>query len=622
MSVAPNMSLAPNMSKAPVGVLAPAQTTPPVPNIGPVVGPLNYASMLPKSPTSPTGPTGVATSGLADETIASQEKGYSQLSAGVDQHEINKKAEAANPKVSIVDFLNSKGLPSDFSSRAKMAKVAGMTDYVGTADQNARLLGWMSTPGMAGDGTMQGGAPTDGSGGSQNGSGTTKTTTTTGITDVKTGSPGDAYNKPISDIQDQMGKAYDDFNTQVTQIRNGTFPLTAAQQAILDSTQKKFDELARLQVVANTSYENSVALAGNRLGLNVQNPTEYVAKGVQAISDGLTRISNLDATAAKTMAELRQSFMDKDYEMINNSYNALQKVLENKAKAIGDLQDRVDGLYKDTRAYDLKVKEYELNKQKTAADIQKIQHDIAKDGATADALLQTPFGKNVSNALAGIRFSSVNERQVATAAIMSMIGYGDIPGAQEQLKQYAYNSMPSPVQQTLTAKDDAVTALRRIQTGLDTLKAKGIDTGFMTGLSEKALKKGGFLKDPTLNAISEDIALAVVDYRHAVTGAAFTASEGRTYDSLFPSTGKTPELNKVIIDTLINKFEGDIDNAYNARIAGYEKINSALNQYQQPKQDLQKFYISATPEVQKSIDTLVQGNPNLSDEDIMQIIKG
>ena len=42
--------------------------------------------------------------------------------------------------VSIVDYLKSVGQPSDYSSRARLAQEKGITDYMGTAEQNTQLL--------------------------------------------------------------------------------------------------------------------------------------------------------------------------------------------------------------------------------------------------------------------------------------------------------------------------------------------------------------------------------------------------------------------------------------------------------------------------------------------------
>lgn len=45
-----------------------------------------------------------------------------------------------NVETSIVDYLKSIGMPSDFASRAKLAQQYGITDYRGTAEQNIKLL--------------------------------------------------------------------------------------------------------------------------------------------------------------------------------------------------------------------------------------------------------------------------------------------------------------------------------------------------------------------------------------------------------------------------------------------------------------------------------------------------
>lgn len=51
---------------------------------------------------------------------------------------ISVKSDIKNP--SIVDFLNSSGLNSTFKERSKLAKVRGIENYKGTADQNLKLL--------------------------------------------------------------------------------------------------------------------------------------------------------------------------------------------------------------------------------------------------------------------------------------------------------------------------------------------------------------------------------------------------------------------------------------------------------------------------------------------------
>lgn len=323
---------------------------------------------LPKGPVSPTAPTGVATSGLANDTLNTQAQGTTQLQGAVDNHTQNKAGGAVlgyRPDVSIVDLLSSKGMPSDFASRAKMAQQYGIQNYVGTADQNAQMIGLVNGGGQQGTTGASTGSTTTNTGTS----GTTGTQTTTSTT----GSPGDVYTPQLTQVQNDIGQALTDYQKTFNQIITGTFPLTPQQQSVLTNTQKQFDTISQMQMLANKSYEAAVAHEGLKLGLNLQNPQELFANQTQAIQDGLTRITDLDATAAKTMADLQQSFMDKDYQMINDNYTKLQDTLKEKASEITAQQTRMDSLYTSTRDYNEKVKEFNADQQLKKSEFSQTQ---------------------------------------------------------------------------------------------------------------------------------------------------------------------------------------------------------------------------------------------------------
>lgn len=170
------------------------------------------------------------------------------------------------------------------------------------------------------------------------------------------------------------------------------------------------------------------------------------------------------------------------------------------------------------------------------------------------------------DAINGLKFASVAERKAAIGTIKNMIARDDITGAKEQLKQYAYNSASATQQDILDGKKTAVAQLEKIQEKLNTFVKNGGNTNVFKGLSQSALEKGGFLNDPVLGDIANSIALAIVDYRRAVSGAAFTESEKKTYDAIFPSIGNTPDLNKVKFSSLINKFKTDEEQFYKNKI--------------------------------------------------------
>lgn len=357
---------------------------------------------LPTPQKTPTGPTGVATSGVANDSLATQTQGTQNLKNAVDTHAANKAAAGGKilgyrPDISIVDLLGSKGQASDFESRAKLAQQAGIKDYVGSPDQNAQLIGYVNTgTGGTGDKTTTGASGAAGAGATDANAKTTGTNNTAngGIPQQpQTGSPGDQYSPAITQNQKDVADAYKQRTDQVTQIMNGTFPLSPYQQTILDTTQKQFADLAQQQMIANKSYENGVALSNNRLGLNIQNPQQYLAKQNQAVNDGLQKVASLDTQGAKTLAELHQSFLDKDYTMINDNYNALQKVLENKGKAIQDLQTRTDKLYTDARDYNEKVNEFQQNMKLEQQKLAQGSYSLHENADGSQSILNTKTGQ-------------------------------------------------------------------------------------------------------------------------------------------------------------------------------------------------------------------------------------
>jgi hypothetical protein len=47
---------------------------------------------------------------------------------------------------SIVDYLESKGIPGDMVARKRIAERHGIVDYTGTAEQNVKLLALLRNP--------------------------------------------------------------------------------------------------------------------------------------------------------------------------------------------------------------------------------------------------------------------------------------------------------------------------------------------------------------------------------------------------------------------------------------------------------------------------------------------
>ena len=289
-----------------------------VPSVG---NPSINNTNLPTIPKTPPSTVTVGTSNLANQNFNVQQAGFNQLDQNVQQHAQAKAG--ANPQVSIVDLLESKGQPSDYASRAKLAAKYGIQNYTGSATQNMQLINLVNqgqqpqgqTTTTQTQGKPQVVSPTMTSG-TEN---SNITQTPEGTTQVQSNG-NQTYEQQVNDVTNQFQNLIDQHMKDLNSIRNGTFPLSSYEQAQLDATQKNLDRAREMQLTANANYEKAVTNAQFRTGTNLTDPQQFLAKNQQVISDDISKISALDNQAALTMNQLRQSFMDKDYKMINDQY--------------------------------------------------------------------------------------------------------------------------------------------------------------------------------------------------------------------------------------------------------------------------------------------------------------
>lgn len=189
----------------------------------------------------------------------------------------------------------------------------------------------------------------------------------------------------------------------------------------------------------------------------------------------------------------------------------------------------------------------------------------------------------INDALEGMKFSTVDARERADSAIRQKLLSGDIDGAKSLILQYAKNSFGESTAQVIVGYEQGQSALNLIEKGLKELENAKIDTNIFTSIAQKSLDKigkadydgvVGKIGDPRLAKVANDIALAIISYRRAVSGAAFTESEGRAYENAFPSIGKEKDLNTARIQSLRDSFRNGTDAYLRFRITGYDDLFS------------------------------------------------
>jgi hypothetical protein len=146
------------------------------------------------------------------------------------------------------------------------------------------------------------------------------------------------------------------------------------------------------------------------------------------------------------------------------------------------------------------------------------------------------------------------QAKAATAQVNSLLQSGDMEGAKQAITSLAISSLPTEQQNKAFGRFAAIDSLNDIKVALNEYAQAGGNTGILTGTDEDIYQKLGATTDPNLAQIGNKITMALIAYRNAVSGAAFTESEAKVYNNLFPSIGKTNTLNQAKIDSLISTF--------------------------------------------------------------------
>lgn len=152
---------------------------------------------------------------------------------------------------------------------------------------------------------------------------------------------------------------------------------------------------------------------------------------------------------------------------------------------------------------------------------------------------------------------------------------GDIAGARDYVLKVARDTAIADEKKNVTGREEALYAINIIENELDNFIQAGGNTGLLSGnvekFSQNVLKK---TKDPMLAEIANTISQTIQTYRQQLTGAAFTESEGREYNRLFPSITKSPELNQALINSLKSQYERNMRLFYERQLGktGYNKL--------------------------------------------------
>jgi hypothetical protein len=283
----------------------------------------------------------------------------------------------SNP--SVVDYLNKSGMPSDYNSRAAMAKQYGIEGYTGSAAQNTQLLGILQNGGKTDttsktDTTTP--AKTDTTGG-----GATSTTEDPAVTKIKNDLSAQ-YADSLTALDNQVNNAKNTLSQAAAMVQNDP-----AEVAAINLITQKFDTQIQAMKDKNAVLLGSQMTNAARSGA-MQYANEMTSNFMSEEQDKATqRVADLITQEMSAILKAKQAYEKGDISAFNAASKALDAANKSKTDAINKLLDETDKAVKTYQAQQ-KIDAAAVKQQTTdnirisTANASAIAKNIADSGIT------------------------------------------------------------------------------------------------------------------------------------------------------------------------------------------------------------------------------------------------
>lgn len=221
-------------------------------------------------------------------------------------------------------------------------------------------------------------------------------------------------------------------------------------------------------------------------------------------------------------------------------------------------------------------------KQPTMQDIQEIARLDDQPRAAGSSAATAPsvvdgLDDELRNAVGRITMSLNGPRRAGfTQTINDYVSRG-VPREQivDVIRQAALESEGAVQRDKLMARQEMRAQLANAREALKGLKAAGLPTDWLTGGVENTLRRLGTTNDPKYVTFKQQLEDAVINYRRAASGAAFTESERQSYERMFPSYSNSGEVNEALIGGLLASSDAIERNYWNHKLGpgGYDFIS-------------------------------------------------
>ena len=449
----------------------------------------------------------------------------------------------------------------------------------------------------------------------------------------------------VGSLNAQYDKVFAKYQSDMDSLKNGTFPLTPAQQAQIDTTKAAFQRMQDSQRIANQNYVAGIKQAGITSGRQRYAPEIAMGEVQGAISAGISKIVDIESKAQEAVVNLQQAFEDRNYKYINDEFNNLSKYLKDKTdtitsmqKAVQEHEDKMADLqYKmeqDSIQNTLKMAEFDANQQKTAFDQAMtsskfdwdMKQDAIKNMMDSDKFSWEQKQANIKNALEQGKFSYQQQKDLRDYQLdLKKLESADTPAS---YKEWKLAGQPGSYASYLKSKvDQKPPTADQSTAGMLVLNAKPANDTIklMTDTYASKLTPAEFLiekhkpdalKSQDFQRFDQAATAFVEAWLRKTSGAAISDAEWDTaFKQFLPQAGNGPEVLAQKERARANVMEG-LTNAAGPAVSDEFKKN--VN-----KQTFYSLddYVRVNPTALQAIGKISADHPNWSEDDILQVLQ-
>lgn len=177
------------------------------------------------------------------------------------------------------------------------------------------------------------------------------------------------YQQDLVQLQNGQSQAMQTIQTALGNIANGTYPLTPAQQSLLNATNQSFQIAQQYQQMANQGTIQAQISLGARLGQNKYNPTGLLSTLSNTYNQAALTMADISTKQAIAVGQLEQSFQKDDLDAINAQAGIIEKSFDEQSSTLNNLLSATQKYQTDMNNYNLSLaKDVSDAKQQTFQD--------------------------------------------------------------------------------------------------------------------------------------------------------------------------------------------------------------------------------------------------------------